>query len=254
LRNGENTVFIHNDHQPPFVNTLVYLLLSMPLGIVYFSLVVTGLSVSIGTLIIWIGVPLLLITLLMVQGMATIERQIIARLLRQPLPTYPTSDLPQRTFLQRLGALLRDTRTWTSTLYMLLKLPLGIFSFVMAVTLPLVSLALTLLPLVYLLNLFIDMILLKNGITSWSILIPNFIEIHGDFDLTMFGRTFLIMPIGIVLGVITYIFLKGVVAFSRELAYALLGPGNSAAASGAYSTSEERRTSAWETTSHLINE
>jgi hypothetical protein len=225
-------MFARNAQRPPFVNALVYLVLSLPLGIVYFVLVVTGIALSVGTLIIWIGVPLLLITLLMVQGMAEIERQITARLLRQPWPRQATSARPPRAFLPRLGALLRDPRTWTSALYMLLKMPLGIFSFVMALTLSVIGLAFALLPLVYLINLFIDSILWTNGIRSGSIIIPYFIEVHGVFDLTMFARTFLMIPLGIILCLISYFFLQGLAAFSRELAYALLGPGDGATASG----------------------
>jgi hypothetical protein len=40
------------------------------------------------------------------------------------------------------------------------------------------------------------------------------------------------IPLGIVLCLISYFFLQGLVAFSRELAYALLGPGDGATASG----------------------
>jgi len=219
---------------PPFVNTLVYLMLSLPLGVVYFVLVVTGLALSVGTLIIWIGIPLLLITLRMVRGMAEIERQIIAHLFRRPLPSRPYNSQPKQSFLGRLGAVLRDPRTWSSALYMLFKMPLGIVSFVLAVTLPLVSLALTALPLVYLLNLYIDSILQHNGVSASSILIPYFIEIHGGFDPMTFGRTFVFVPIGLALGLVTYFLLQGLGAFSRELAYALLGPDESAPANGGY--------------------
>lgn len=211
--------------QPPFTNTLVYLLLSLPLGIVYFVVVVTGLAMSAGTLIIWLGVPILLIVLLLVRGMAEVERQLIGRLFRWPLPTQLSGPQPKHTFLDRLGILLRDPGTWMMMLYMLLKLPLGIVSFVLALSLPLVALAFTVLPLIYLLNLYIDIILLKNGIHSSSALIPYFIEIHGGFDLTMFLRTFLLIPIGIVFWFLTYFLLQGLGSFSRELAYALLGPG-----------------------------
>ena len=238
-------MFRPNAQRPPFISTLVYLILSLPLGIVYFVLVVTGLAVSIGTLVIWIGIPLLLITFLLIHGMAEIERQLIARLLRQPLPSRPTSRPPQQNYLQRCGTLLRDSRTWTSSLYMLLKLPMGIVSFVMALTLPLVSVVFALFPLVYLLNLYIDMILQKNGIQSSSILIPYFIEIHDGFDFATFAKTFLIVPIGLVLCFMTYYFLQGLVTFSRELAYALLGPSDhverNAEASMAHLDSEDSK-------------
>ena len=216
--------------QPPFASTLLYLLLSLPLGVIYFTVVVTGLAVSAGTLVIWIGIPILLIVLLLARGMAEIERQLIGRLLRRPLPTRSSSSLPKRTFLQRLGAMLRDPGTWMTLLYMLLKLPLGIVSFVLAVTLPVVALALTALPLAYLVNLYVNSILQHNGVDASSILIPYFIEIHGGaFDLTMFLRTFLLVPIGVAIWFIAYFLLQGLASVSRELAYALLGPGEQSA-------------------------
>lgn len=156
--------------------------------------------------------------------MAEVERQLIGRLLRRPLPTQLSRPQQEHAFLNRLGVLLRDPGTWTMMPYMLLKLPLSIVSFVLALSLPLFALALTVFPLIYLLNLYIDIILLKNGIHSSSELIPYFIEIHGGFDLTMFLRTFLMIPIGIVFWFLAYLFLQGLAAFSRELAYALLGP------------------------------
>ena len=39
---------------------LIYLVLAFPLGTVYFVFLVTGISVGIGTAIIWIGIPILL--------------------------------------------------------------------------------------------------------------------------------------------------------------------------------------------------
>ena len=93
---------------------------------------------------------------------------------------------------------------------------MGIVSFVMALTLPLVSVVFALFPFVYLLNLYIDTILQKNGIPSSSILIPYFIEIHDGFDFATFAKTFLIAPIGLVLCFMTYFSFQGLVTFSRD--------------------------------------
>ena len=42
----------------------LYLLLSFPLGLFYFIYLVCGISIGIGTLIIWIGVPITLLTVI----------------------------------------------------------------------------------------------------------------------------------------------------------------------------------------------
>jgi hypothetical protein len=39
---------------------IIYLLLAFPLGTAYFVFLVTGLSLGLGLLIIWIGIPILL--------------------------------------------------------------------------------------------------------------------------------------------------------------------------------------------------
>ena len=70
----------------PMVGAITYLLLSFPLGLTYFLVIVIGFSFSLGTLIIWIGVPLLCVTLYAVHGMAELERRITARLFNDPLP------------------------------------------------------------------------------------------------------------------------------------------------------------------------
>ncbi len=220
----ENSVNV--SARPGIMGSFVFLIVSFPLGLLYFIVTVTGLSVGLGTIVIWVGLPILLITLLCVRGLAEIERRMVSSLLHLPMsyqwrPQRETS----RGFLRRFGGILRDPYTWTSAVYMLLKMPLGILNFSLALTLAITSATLTLLPLVYLVNLFVDSILLMNGIAAQSILIPYFIEIHGIFDPLMFARTFIGVPIGIVLWVITRYVFKGLALFSGELAKALLGPG-----------------------------
>jgi hypothetical protein len=209
----------------PMLGAITYLLLSFPLGLTYFIIIITGLSLSLGTLIIWIGVPLLFVTLYAVRGMAELERRVTARLFDDPLPVQaPSADEPPPSFLQQLGRLVRDSQTWIDVLYLIIKFPLGILNFTLALTLPIVSIALTAAPLAYLVNVFVGNILAHNGIDSYNQLIPYFIEIHGgQFDGTMFARTFLIVPIGVALWFLSRLILLGLANFSRAMTYALLG-------------------------------
>ncbi len=205
------------------VGNIVYLLLSMPLGILYFVLIDVGFSVGLGTLIIWIGLPILLGTFIAIRGMAALERRLVVTLLHYPLRTREQSYSEIRpSFLRYLRDMVRDPLTWTSTVYMFIKLPIGIISFTLALVLPVLSAAITLLPLVYLINVFIDGILLKNGIPSTSYIIPNFIEIHGSFDPIMFARTFIFIPIGVGLWYVSLLILNGLALGSAELARVLL--------------------------------
>ena len=207
-------------------DNIVFLFLSFPLGLIYFLIAVIGLSVGLGTLVIWIGLPILFATLFIIRGLAEVERRMVSSLLRIPMP-YRMSEPsePRLGFLRRFGRMLSDPYTWTSTIYMLLKLPLGILSFTLSVTLLVTSAALVFFPLGYLISLLVNVILLKNGISSDGMMIPGFIEIHGSFDLVMFARSFLGVPVGIVLWLFTRTVLNALARASGELANALLGPG-----------------------------
>jgi hypothetical protein len=208
---------------------IAFLLLSFPLGLIYFLVTVIGLAVGLSTLILWIGLPILFATLVLIRGMAAVERRMATNLLYVSFPYQQQShDMPQKGFFRRFGSILRDPLTWTSTLYMILKLPLGIISFTLALVLPIVSLALTLLPLVYLVNLFVNTILLKNGIQSTGIIIPYFVEVRGQFDLVMFARSFIGVPIGLTFLFFTRFLLNGLALMSGEIARALISPGEEA--------------------------
>ncbi len=206
---------------------IAFLLLSFPLGLFYFIVTVVGLTVGVSTVILWVGLPLLFVTLMLVRGMAAVERRMVAILLRIHFPFQPHSNSqPPQNLWRRFGNILRDPLTWTSAIYMIIKLPLGILSFTLALVLPIVSFAVTALPLAYLINLFVNAILLKSGIHSSAEIIPYFIEIHdANFDLMMFARTFIGIPIGLGAWFVTRFLLNGLALVSGELARALLSPG-----------------------------
>jgi len=218
---------------PPFTTqksttagNIAFLLLSFPLSLFYFILTVTGLALGVSTLILWIGLPILFATLFLIRGMAEVERRVASTLLHVSFPYRPYNhDAPQKGFFRRFANVLRDPLTWTSTIYMIVKLPLGILSFTLALVLPVVSIAVTALPLVYLVNLFVNLILLKSGIQSSGEIIPYFIEVHGQFDLVMFARSFIGVPIGLALWFATRSLLNGLAILSGEIARALLSQG-----------------------------
>lgn len=203
----------------------VFLFIAFPFGLLYFLITVIGLSVGLGTVVIWIGLPLLFVTLAIMHGMAEVERRMVSNLLGIPFPRRPYRPGEENlSFVRRFGNYLRDPLTWTSMIYMLLKLPLGIISFTLVLVLSIVSFAITALPVVYLVNLFVNAILLKNGINSSAILIPYFIEVHGVFDPIMFLRSFIGVPVGLVLWFVSRYVLNGLAQLSGELAYAMLCP------------------------------
>ena len=123
---------------------LLYMLLSLVTGIVYFTFVVTGLSLSLGLMITLIGIPLALIVLGMARLFAHMEGRIVEALLGVRMPRrLPPATQADETIWARIKDVVSDIRTWSSMLYMLLMLPLGIVYFTLAVTGLSVSLGVT---------------------------------------------------------------------------------------------------------------
>jgi uncharacterized membrane protein len=131
--------------------SLLYLLLTLVTGIVYFTFAVTGLSLSLGLAILIIGVPFFLLFIGTARVLALAEGRIVESLLgtRMPRrPAYPDRDAP---FLRRIGDMLKDPRTWGTLLYLVAMLPLGVFYFTFAVVGLVVSLVIVVAPIVVLL-------------------------------------------------------------------------------------------------------
>jgi len=96
----------------------LYALTAFPLGIAGFVVSVTGVAAGVGTLIIWIGLPILAATLLASTGLAQLERLRLARLQgrRFPPTDYRHAD-PGRKLWQRLLEPLRDPQSWLDVLW-----------------------------------------------------------------------------------------------------------------------------------------
>jgi putative sensor protein len=120
---------------PQAWGALLYLILSLATGVIYFSWAVSGLSVSIGVLVLIIGLPVTVLFMLSVRGLAVVEGRLVEALLGVRMPRrarYTRKDLG---WWQRLKPLLFGKRTWLALLYMILQLPLGVIYFTIFVTL-----------------------------------------------------------------------------------------------------------------------
>jgi uncharacterized membrane protein len=120
---------------------LVYMLISIITGTLYFSWAVTGLSTSIGVMILIIGIPITIVFLLSFRGIAFLEGRLVEALLGERMPrraSFTDSSLPWK---ERLKILLTGKATWLSIIYMILMLPLGVIYFSVMVTLIAVSIS-----------------------------------------------------------------------------------------------------------------
>ena len=131
--------------------TLAYLLLSLGTGILAFTYAVTGLSLSLGLAILIIGIPVALTflagTRLLAVGEAHLLRILVADEDEQQESEAPALLPVGEGFLARWITLLKDRRTWTSLLYFVLLLPLGIAYFTTLITLLSLGLGLVAVPL-----------------------------------------------------------------------------------------------------------
>lgn len=135
---------------PRAYTSIFYMLLALATGIVYFTIVVTGLSLSFGFAILIIGIPFFLAFIGITRVIALGEGRLIEAVTGERMPRRPVHPGPPAGWLTRIGEMLSDARTWTTLLYMLLMLPLGIVYFTVTVTGLAIGLAFTSLPLLVL--------------------------------------------------------------------------------------------------------
>ena len=127
--------------EPRTYAALFYMLLSLATGIFYFTWVVTGVSLSAGLAVLIIGIPFAILFLGSVRMFSLLEGRIVEVMLGERMPRRPLYSSRGKPWLVLIGEMFADPRTWTTLLYMVLMLPLGITYFTIAVTLLTLSLS-----------------------------------------------------------------------------------------------------------------
>lgn len=122
--------------------SLLYLVLSMVTGIIYFTWAVTGVSVSASMLVLIIGVPLAWLFFLSFRGLAFIEGRIVEALLGVRMPRRAVFIRKGGGWWGSIKGVFATPSTWSSLVYLILMLPLGVLYFSVFITLISVSLAL----------------------------------------------------------------------------------------------------------------
>jgi hypothetical protein len=119
---------------PRTYGAMLYMLLSLITGIFYFTWTVAGISITAGTSVLIIGIPLALVFLMSFRVLSHVEGRIVEAMLGVRMPRrLPAANLPDEKIWTRIKDALGDVRTWTSVLYLLLMLPLGIVYFTLAI-------------------------------------------------------------------------------------------------------------------------
>ena len=120
---------------PRTYGALFYMLLSMATGIFYFTWVVTGVSMSAGLAVLIIGIPFVILYFGSVRLLSLVEGRIVEVMLGERMPRRPLYSERGKPWLQRIAAMFTDPRTWSTQLYFLLMMPLGIAYFAIVLVL-----------------------------------------------------------------------------------------------------------------------
>ena len=112
---------------------LFYMLLALATGIFYFTWTVTGMSLSAGLAILVVGLPFFVLFVAASRVLALVEGRIVEVMLGERMPRRPLYTDRAQPLLRRIAAMFADPRTWSTFLYFLLMLPLGIVYFTVVV-------------------------------------------------------------------------------------------------------------------------
>jgi uncharacterized membrane protein len=114
--------------------SLLFMLLSLVTGVFYFTFAILGLTLSLGLAILIIGLPFLIGFIGVARVLALVEGRLVETVTGERMPRRAR---PSETgsLLARIGTMLRDRRSWTTLVYQLMMLPLGVLYFSIAITL-----------------------------------------------------------------------------------------------------------------------
>ena len=201
--------------EPRTYAALFYMLLSLATGIFYFTWVVTGVSLSAGLSVLIIGIPFLILYFGSVRVLSLVEGRLVEVMLGERMPRRPLYSSRGEPLLQRIKELFTDPRTWSTQLYFLLMLPLGIVYFTVAVTLLSVSIAFIATPLLV----WFGDVTTDTQLGGWQIL-----NIDGNdigTSLQLWELPFLLIA-GVLLLFVTLHIARGVGVLHSQLAKHLL--------------------------------
>jgi uncharacterized membrane protein len=131
---------------PRAYTSLFFMVLCLCTGVFYFVFAVTGLSLSAGLAILIIGIPFFLTFVLLGRVVSLAEGRLIEAMTGVRMPRRPAHPGNALGFWPSVGAMLKDRRTWSTLVYFLTMLPIGVVYFVTAVVGLTVSLTFILMP------------------------------------------------------------------------------------------------------------
>ncbi|WP_267245013.1 sensor histidine kinase [Streptomyces sp. PR69] len=192
-----------------------YLLVGLPVSVVFFVFAVTAVSLGAGLLITFLGVPILAAGLAGCRALGAVERARARALLRAEVAD-PAPLRPARSGLMAwVGAVLKSGASWRHLLYALLHFPWAVFAFCVSVTFWLYGWAALAYPL-------------------WQWVFPRYLDQPG---IALFGDSRgrqlyadtpfeigVVSAVGLLLVLVTPWIIRGLTTVDRLLVAGLLGP------------------------------
>jgi hypothetical protein len=114
--------------------SLFFMFVSLATGICYFTFAVTGLALSAGLAILIIGLPVFLAFIGLTRVISLAEGRLLEVVTGERMPRRPLRPSTEEGLVARCVAMVKDSRTWSTIVYFLVMLPLGIMYFTAAVT------------------------------------------------------------------------------------------------------------------------
>ncbi len=193
--------------------TSVFLLVNLFFSTLWFVLLVTMFTVSVGLAIVWVGVPLLAVTLVLARGASTFERAWTRTMLEVDIPS-PYRPLPDEGgLLPKMKAVVTDPASWRDFGYWMLMFPVSIVEFTAMVVFWPVVLCLIAYPFYY-----------TNLPTYFIVDLPD----GGEWAVNSFSSALLVTVVGLLLGLLTLPLVRGLGRMHGLLASWALGPSRTA--------------------------
>lgn len=121
--------------RPQTYRNIGYLLLGLPLGTAWFTVLISGFTTAVSLLVVaLLGVPMLVGMWYATRAFANLERATTSALLGGRLPLAPMASTARGNPWVQLRAMSRDRDRWRELAYLLLRFPVGIATFTAAVT------------------------------------------------------------------------------------------------------------------------
>jgi len=197
---------------PKTYATILYLLISLPLGIIYFTVAITGIALSVGLTPVFIGIPLFFGVAKLLNGIVKFEQNMIRQILGLPTPPVSNSRNQSEAGQNWLKRMIKDFDGGLFTrnlLLIFLRFVTGIVFFIIMITAISLGIGLIALPVVHIILMNeMQLDILENSLFSYF-----------HIDWTYNQQYMLYVGVGLVLFWVALRVVNGLMQVQRRIMY-----------------------------------